>query len=332
LPRRKNGPEWAVWIVTGSCNLSCPYCYAKLYASEPALSEEEALRLAEELAKAGVEYVNVTGGEPLLWPPLFSVVEALASSGVEVSVFTNLLSMTKSSARRLAELGASVLTSLDGPREVYERAKGSGAWEKFLEGLAALREEGVPLHVNVTVSRLNFSRVGGALKLAFELGASSASIIPAMPNRASATLGFFASAAEYFEALKQASEVARELGARIAAWCSPFVAALEELRGLASANCREWKVVDISPSGSALVCDVLGIPVANVLEEGLLEAWRKLKEHPLYKKAMELPEECRSCKYARACGGGCYARAYFAYGVLPAPDPLCPLASSQLLK
>ncbi|MET1128579.1 MAG: radical SAM protein, partial [Thermoproteota archaeon] len=236
----RDGPEWIVWLVNASCNLRCPYCYASRYLRERPLSTEEALRVVREASDAGVEYINFTGGEPLLRRDLFEIVEAALDGGIEVSIFSNLTLLGEEQARRIARLGLYVLTSLDGPPEVYEAAKGPGTWRRFLRGIELLKKHGVAFHINIPVSELNYARVGEAVKLAAELGASSISVIPAMPTGRALETGAYIRPSSFLEALRQAEEAARELGITVSVWCAPFVASLQWARHLSYGNCRSW--------------------------------------------------------------------------------------------
>ena len=319
------GPESLIWIITGRCNLRCPYCYAEQYISDKELGAKEVIGVLEEAADTGVRHVQFTGGEPLLRGDIIDILEAATRLGLEASIFTNMTLMNNRVAARLAKLGVDVYTSLDGPRDIYELIKGKGSWEHFLSGIRAVKTAGLWLHVNIPVSRLNFNRVGDAIRLAIDLGADSISLIPAMPSGRALRTKTFIKQDQFLRALRDAEQAAEELGIEIAVWCAPFTRLLSWAKHLVASNCRDWLVMDIAPNGDVLLCDVTGIRVANVVRDGVLEAWRKLLEHPLMKAAMKIPEECKDCAIRAWCRGGCYARALVKYNELPAPDPLCPL-------
>lgn len=314
-------PEWIVWIVTAQCNLSCPYCYATHYSGERLLKGEALRRVLLEAQATGIEYINYTGGEPLLRDDMLDIIGETAELGIEASIFTNLTLMREEIASELSRRGVFLMTSLDGPRDVYERVKGRGTWERFLRGIEIIRRFGLPFHVNITVSKLNHERVGDAMRMAEELGAESISLIPSMAFGRALETGSFVERDEFLRSLSQAEEVAEELGVEVSVWCAPFLASLEGFRNLRHSNCRGWRELDISPGGKVLLCDVMGVEVADVIEDGILGSWIKLNAHPLYLKAKMMPEGC--CGDER-CLGGCYARAHNHWGGLPSPDPLCP--------
>ena len=69
------------------CNLRCSYCdtpYA--WAEGEELSVQE---LVKRWRTSGVQLVQLTGGEPLLQPPVYDLMEELASHGARVLLETN---------------------------------------------------------------------------------------------------------------------------------------------------------------------------------------------------------------------------------------------------
>ncbi len=193
-----------------------------------------------------------------------------------------------------------------------------------------LKRKGVELHINIPVSEINYKYVRNAIGNALSLGADSISIIPAMPAGNAANTGTYVRRASFLQALEEAERVARELGITISVWCSPFLASLRWIKNLSFSNCRFWQVMDITPDGKAVFCDVLGLEVADVVRDGLYMAWKRLQSHRLNKLIMGIPPECKTCSSKNECMGGCYSRVYWYWKRLPAPDPLCPLVRADL--
>jgi radical SAM protein with 4Fe4S-binding SPASM domain len=83
--------------------------------------------------------------------------------------------------------------------------------------------------------------------------------------------------------------------------------------------------MDLTPSGNVVTCDVLGEAVANIFEDGVVGAWKKLMSSGIMRSLNKPPPECMRCPVANVCRGGCYARAKLLRGRYNAKDPLCPL-------
>ena len=77
------------------CNFSCRMCYVRKTPKEvsesprPILTLEQWLAIAREARDAGVLYLLLTGGEPLLWPDFWTLYEELIRMGFLVSINTN---------------------------------------------------------------------------------------------------------------------------------------------------------------------------------------------------------------------------------------------------
>jgi MoaA/NifB/PqqE/SkfB family radical SAM enzyme len=136
-----------VWRVTARCNLPCAFCaYDRtLSIPRPVADQAEVLRfgaVVAEHARASGRRVLVSflGGEPLLWPGLERVSEALGALGVGVGITTNGLGLEQPrwAAWALAAL-AELTVSLDGLAPFHDHVRGSpGAHARILGAVRAL--------------------------------------------------------------------------------------------------------------------------------------------------------------------------------------------------
>jgi len=96
-------------------------------------------RLVDELVSLGVEYFDLTGGEPLLYAGLDELVAHIKARGGWCSVTTNGLILTEYRARSLAEAGLDALQmSLDGVGQTHDHLRG-------YEGAFAAVEAALPV-------------------------------------------------------------------------------------------------------------------------------------------------------------------------------------------
>jgi len=66
-PQKVNAPFLVVWDITHRCNLRCAHCYQDAKKALPdELDTEEAKKVLDELAAAGVVAIAFSGGEPLM--------------------------------------------------------------------------------------------------------------------------------------------------------------------------------------------------------------------------------------------------------------------------
>lgn len=324
------GPEGIIWIVTSRCDLHCRHCYSDLYMKEVEMKAGEALKVVREAAEAGVGFIHYTGGEPLFRPDIYTLLRETKERGLGSSVFTNSMMVNEEIVRKLRAIDVKVYTSMDGPSKgVHEAHRGPGTWERFLKGFEQFVKEGLHVHVNVTISELNWRWAGETVAKAFEFGAGSVSIIPTMPVGRAAKEGISVKPDHFVEALQSTALKAKELGEIVAVWCAPFVRAVTDSRHVVYGCCRERDIMDITPSGRFVLCDVLGYEISSVKESGVKRAWERFLSHPIYSKISRprLRGPCTNCRVRHACKGGCYARSWLVGRGMEGPDPLCPLAS-----
>lgn len=325
-------PSVVVWLTTARCNLRCPHCYASRFEVLSELGSDEKLRVAKEIAELGVEWVAVSGGEPLLDGDFFKLAGLLRELGCGLSVSTNLTLLSEEAARRLSRLEAYVYVSVDGPKWVHESLRGPGTFERLARGVELLRGYGVEFGTVMAVSRLNYRRVREGLELALEFGADSISLIPVMPSGRAAERGLAVSAEEYLEAIKLAEGFARDYGLVVSLWCTPFAYLVSSPKHVRSYFCRSFRVVDVDPSGRLLACDVVDVAVSSVRGRGFAQALAEYQRDPFIRSLVRpsrLPDRCAGCRLASACKGGCFARSMLLRGDPNAGDPLCPRARLQ---
>lgn len=146
--------------VTDRCNFRCQFCMPKTPVWLPhseILSYEEIQRVANIFAKAGVEKIRLSGGEPLMRKDVEKLVEMLAKiqSLKSLSMTTNgFLLAEKATALKRAGL-ESVTVSLHSLKpDRFSEITGGGVFEKVVDGIKAAQENGFkPLKVNAVIIR-----------------------------------------------------------------------------------------------------------------------------------------------------------------------------------
>lgn len=77
------------------CNFSCRMCYVRKTAEEvrcsprPILTLDDWRQIARDARDAGMLYLLLTGGEPLLWPDFWTLYDELIDMGFLISINTN---------------------------------------------------------------------------------------------------------------------------------------------------------------------------------------------------------------------------------------------------
>jgi MoaA/NifB/PqqE/SkfB family radical SAM enzyme len=143
--------------VTTECNNHCRHCFVRANIKEStSLSPETTGSIIEEGYDLGYRHLHITGGEPLLWKPLFSLLDIAFERGFE-SVFcnTNGTLLTEEKCRILLAYSEklTISVSLEGDETLHDCIRGEGTWELATEGLRNAIEAGIETIVFTTVGK-----------------------------------------------------------------------------------------------------------------------------------------------------------------------------------
>lgn len=318
--------------VSSLCPNRCQHCYNFWRKSggsvaHASLSLDQADRIMDQIINSKVFHVVLTGGEPLLNKAVtFRILERAAIGGVTTSLNSTLVTLTESDAIRLRGLGVSmVLTSLLGPSEEIhdEIAQRKSAFKKTLCGIQILRNAGVPVSVNMVISKKNKHLVRETGNLAKSLGVSSFNATRAgCPGNCFDFSGLSLDLNEFRSYLEELHIFGKENGMAVDVLSAYPLCGIKEVdryQGFSSRRCMAGvNTLTISASGEVRPCTHLDMNYGNLLEKDLNSIWRRMTE---WRDGSLIPETCRSCKVLSWCGGGCRMEAKMRNGSLCNIDP-----------
>ena len=173
-----SAPLYVAWQITNECNLACLHCIeesgpGKAFRDE--LDETQVFAVLDQLMDHEVPYLSFSGGEPMLHPLFFKMVEHVCTRGAQLKIETNGHYLTVENCERMKALGVkAVQVSLDGASsQTFNRMRVRGNFDMTVDGLHKLREAGVPVEINFSPARFNAHEIGAVVDLAYELGAFS---------------------------------------------------------------------------------------------------------------------------------------------------------------
>lgn len=177
----RGATSFVLWLC--GCNLRCPFCHNwRIAEGDPALCRwvpVEEIVDAVRSARSLVDYVHVTGGEPLLQADaLASLLTRVRDVGLKVSVNSNLT--LPGELLKLVELLDHVATDLKVPSLMYGVAEWEHAYKGFLRSIRELSQRGVRLELRVPLARLpvdEYVRVVGDALSAMAPGYSGFTIV-----------------------------------------------------------------------------------------------------------------------------------------------------------
>jgi MoaA/NifB/PqqE/SkfB family radical SAM enzyme len=171
-------PLYVAWQVTNECNLACLHCIeesgpGKAFRDE--LSREQIFGVLGQFMDHEIPYLSFSGGEPMVHPLFFEMVEFVCSRDGQLKIETNGHYLTPGNCARLKDLGVkAVQVSLDGAtRATFNSMRVRGDFDTATAGVRNLHAAGVPIEINYSPTSFNVHEIGTAIDLAFELGAYS---------------------------------------------------------------------------------------------------------------------------------------------------------------
>jgi len=320
-------PICLTWEWTYACNLQCVHCLSSSGRRDPRELDTAQMRaVVDELAEMQVFYVNVGGGEPMLRPDFFALIEHCVDSGVGVKFSTNGAMLSADKARRLAAMDyVDVQLSLDGVDAVTnDRVRGAGSHAQVRRAMDNLvAADFGPFKISVVMTRENVGQVDRYEELAREYGAELRLTRFRPSGRGTDSWS------ELHPTHEQQIYLYHWLSERpdVLTGDSFFhLSALgEPLPGLNL--CGAGRVVClIDPVGDVYACPFVlhdDFRAGSVLDPGgFAGVWR---ESALFTELRE-PQSagaCASCGSYDACQGGCMAAKFFTGLPLDGPDPEC---------
>lgn len=160
--------------LTYRCNLDCFFCYNDLSKRGTPVSTERYLALLEELQGMGVLNLTLSGGEPLAHPGFWIIARRASALSFAVRVKTNGHSVDATVARKLLDEVAPFMVevSLHGatPATHDRQTRVPGSFDRLMANLQAMKDVGLHVKLNSTLTSWNAGETEGMFDLADSLG------------------------------------------------------------------------------------------------------------------------------------------------------------------
>ena len=321
------------WHVTNRCNLRCLHCYQDTFKDRDELKWRNLKKICDNLiesmkAKNKKLTISLTGGEPFLKEEIFDIIGYLSLSGYvsNLSIITNGILIDKfitklTSFSKLRTLFVSLEAVTPG---INDSIRGKGSFEKVLQNIRILKENGFSVFIMFTVLRRNLKEAEKLMDF----------------SRTNCLDGFIL---ERFVPLGQSKKIKEELVSRdelenlykaIFKQCQIefFREAIQyhalkvdfrkEQADLFGAECVVAKYgCALMPDGCVLPCRRFNLPIGSLLNNSLWDILDNSEVLGKVKKRESLKGSCRLCKVSGCLG--CRALAYALTEDYLAQDPLC---------
>lgn len=325
------------------CNMDCDMCYVRLSRSE--MEQQGRLRTAEEwleigrqMQKAGVLFLMLTGGEPLLYPDFKKLYLELKKLGMILTINTNGTLLDEDWADFFAQYK---------PRRINITLYGTDSaayknlchyeagFEKTVHAIRLLKERGVEVKINGSLVKANSGEIKRLLDMACELD----TVINIDTYMYPATR-------ERNKSFTYSSRLTPDEAARARVMIQKYARTEEELRESAEKmfykaenpepvtepvghmKCRAGNTsFAVNWQGRMQPCVMLTAPSVSVFDVGFDQAWKTVSEGV---KKIRLSSQCAHCSKRDVCQV-CAACALYESGSYDGvPDYMCQYTEQTL--
>lgn len=174
--KRLPAPQYLVLYLTNNCIRKCPYCYAKAKQKETieenSMDTEKVMRIIHEAFKLGIEGILLTGGEPLLRPDIYKIIDCAASYHISVGLSTK----GRINTDILQTIDFSLLNlslSIDShiPDVANALAGSPTFYRDMLDNITNLKRINVPYSVTTVITKLNQGHIRDTIQYFIDQGA-----------------------------------------------------------------------------------------------------------------------------------------------------------------
>lgn len=308
--------------LTPRCNFDCKMCYVHMTneqiqcSGRRELTADEWLGIASDARDAGMLFLLLTGGEPFLKPDFEKIYKETKKMGFVVSINSNgsLLDGHWIDFLREDPPSRINITLYGGSDEVYEQMCGRPVFHRVTENICALKNAGIAVRLNASITPNNKQDIEKIYRLAKELDIHVKATTYMFPSIrlgehipgnsggrfcAEEAAAYMLQCQEQYMTPEQLKNIARTpLSERL-------VCEEEERDGM---RCRAGRSTFwITWDGMMMPCGMMNEPYCSVPEKGFHACWDEIR---LSTEKIRLPASCSGCEYKESCNicaASCYA-------------------------
>lgn len=272
-------PNLMSLAITEKCNANCEHCsfHTKdIREKNNPLRKEEYIKIIKDAQEIGVTVINIVGGEPLLNPDIFEIINSIDKNLSTVILFTNGYYL-KEHAKKLKQCGLDgVYISIDSAIEKKHNKfrKIENLFEKAMEGIISAKKSGLTVGISCCIDQESFSKgeLEDIVELAKKKGVHEVLVFGATPSGKYAERKDLMDSNSFVDELIEFSNKYNKLldypGILIYGYTSSH-------RSIGCSGGINYFY--ISPFGDVCPCDFNHAVFGNIREEPLYEVLEKMK-------------------------------------------------------
>ncbi|HNY26933.1 MAG TPA: radical SAM protein [Candidatus Sumerlaeota bacterium] len=305
------------------CNLRCVYCYSGAgHKQTNELSLEEILNAIRQGMYLGVRRVIIIGGgEPMLYPHLFDIIEFLHERDIAIDLFTNGTILNSENARMLYDYGVEPVVKCNSlnPSVQDFLSDVPGSFAQIQRGIERLRAAGYPdadhdMGIETIICAQNIPELPTLWRWARDRGLIPYFEMITFQGKAKRRYDLNVPVPELRRLFEDLARIDRE----------EYGHTWEPHPPVAGLSCaRHEYSCTITSTGYVYPCVGVDVKVGNVRYDTLANI---LRESPVVQSLRQIRNHvkgaCHACEQVEGCYG-CRGMAYHLMGDFLAPDPLC---------
>jgi hopanoid biosynthesis associated radical SAM protein HpnH len=234
---------------THQCNLACAGC-GRIQEYRETLGESLTLaQCLESVDECGAPVVTVTGGEPLLYPPVFELVQELIHRRKHIYLCTNAILLEKSLPKLPRSKRLTLSVHVDGLAATHDHILGrSGLFDNAIRAIKAAKAQGFRVCTNTTIYKeSDVQEIESLFALLTDIGVDGILVSPAYSFPGVAP-EMFLSREEIMEKFTRLNQSKK----KIRYFSTPLY--LSFLRGERHYDCTPWANPTRNPQGWRAPC------------------------------------------------------------------------------
>lgn len=271
--------------VTTRCQANCIHCSAARHKrpGEPELSTDDWKRVIRESEQLGIVTIVFTGGEPLLRPDIYELIEWVDKDEAVALMFCNGLLLDKDRVEKLSKAGLwAIHVSIDSPDPTAhdEMRRVPGCWQKAIDGLKRCKDAGMLTGISTyaTPERLRNGQVVEMIELAKSIGADEITVFDVVP-----TGRLLHEDRKHLLTDEDKEELCRIEERYNEGHPLPSVITQAHINGPTGNGCYAgWCQFYMTAYGEVTPCDFTPLAFGNAREESLETIWNRMAHHEAY--------------------------------------------------
>ncbi len=348
-------PNLCMLHVSNNCNLECRYCYAHTDCTDKKNMDIKVMKKAiDRFFELDINNINIEfhGGEPLVQ---YKNIMKACSYAIELankqhkkvsfSMQSNMTFLNEDCIKMLKKYNISIRISLDGMKEdndYYRIDKnGKGSYNKIINNLKILNENGIYPEVVSVVSKRNVDKLIDMYKLFVSLNLSRIRLVPFWSQGMGNEISSDVVPPEYLvdkyielmewmlEYNKQQSDNNKKI--KMFSLQKEIEALTSFSRSYMCLRCpcgAGINMVDVSVDGNIYPCEEMNeieeMCIGNIYSGTIMDQYKKSNViKALKERNPDNIEECVSCPWKRHCQSGCANKNYQRYGAIETKSDKC---------